>query len=113
MIEYIHFSFISLSLSLRGSTSILPSRQLYIEQLHISTSELLVSMHTTSQLPEDLAVIKKTLGFPLVQFESPIVLEGFNKSHMLGTPVVFVDSISKHYKKVIKLYRFPLMNNIH
>lgn len=79
----------------------------------MSTSELLVSMHTTSQLPEDLAVIKKTLGFPLVQFESPIVLEGFNKSHMLGTPVVFVDSISKHYKKVIKLYRFHLMNNIH
>ena len=84
----------------RGSSSVLPSRQIYIEQLRISTSELLVSMHTTSQLPEDLAAIKKSLGFPLVQFESPIILEGFNKSHMLGRPVVFVDSITKHYKKV-------------
>uniref|UniRef100_A0A1X7VPU8 Uncharacterized protein n=1 Tax=Amphimedon queenslandica TaxID=400682 RepID=A0A1X7VPU8_AMPQE len=85
-----------------GSSSVLPSRQIYIEQLRISTSELLVSMHTTSQLPEDLAAIKKSLGFPLVQFESPIILEGFNKSHMLGRPVVFVDSITKHYKKVMK-----------
>lgn len=64
------------------------------------TTELLVSMHTTSQLPEDLQRIKRQLGFPLVQFESPIILEGFQKSHMLGTPLLFVDAIGKHYKKV-------------
>ena len=61
---------------------------------------LLVSMHTTSQLPEDLLSIKRHFGFPLIQFESPIILEGFQKTHMLGTPVLFVDTIGKHYKKV-------------
>lgn len=57
-------------------------------------------MHTTSQLPEDLQHIKKQLGFPLIQFESPILLQGFQKSHMLGTPVLFFDVIGKHYKRV-------------
>ena len=58
-------------------------------------------MHTTSQLPEDLHRIKRQLGFPLIQFESPIMFEGFHKAHMLGTPVLFVDAIGKHYKKVV------------
>jgi vacuolar protein sorting-associated protein 13D len=80
----------------------IPSHQLYIEQLHIHTTELLVNMHTSSQLPSDLMAIKKRLGFPLIQFESPIHFEGFHKFHMLGTPVLYMDAITKHYKKVIQ-----------
>ena len=91
----------------RSGPSSFPSRQFYTEQLRVSTTELLVSMHTTSQLPQDLQQIKKRLGFPLVQFESPIILQGFHKSHMLGTPHIFMDAIAKHYKKVkfnLKIY---------
>ena len=66
----------------------------------MARTELLMSMHTTSQLPEDLLRIKRCLGFPLVQFESPIALTGFERSHMLGTPALFLDIVSKHYKRV-------------
>jgi len=76
------------------------SLQLYFERLFISDTELRVSMHTTSQLPEDLLRIKRHLGFPLVKFESPIFLDGFLQEHTLGTPGVYVDALMKHYKKV-------------
>ena len=76
------------------------SRQLYIEQLALSDTELHVSVHTASQLPDDLQLLKKQLGIRLVQFQSPIFLDGIVRSHMLGTPGLFVDVLGKHYKRV-------------
>lgn len=76
------------------------SMQLYFELFKISDVELRVSMLTTSQLPEDLLKIKRHLGFPLVKFESPIYLDGFYRSHVLGDIGVYVDSLTKHYKGV-------------
>ena len=68
-------------------------------------------MHTTSQLPLDLSAIKKRLGFPLIQFQSPIVLEGFQASHMLGTPVLFIDTIGKHYKYVLERQAIKILGS--
>ena len=76
------------------------SVQLYFEHLSISDTEFRVSMHTTSQLPEDLLRIKRQLGFPLVKFESPIFLDGFQHDHILGTTAVYLDALIKHYKQV-------------
>ena len=59
-----------------------------------------VSMHTTSQLPEDLQQIKKHMGLPLVKFESPIFLDGFYKAHLLDSPSGVVNTLIKYYKKV-------------
>lgn len=84
------------------STSDEVTRQIYFDQLRISETELRVSMHTTSQLPDDLTKIKQHLGFPLVKFESPITLEGFVQCHVLGTPGVYSDALVKHYKGVLK-----------
>ena len=69
-------------------------------------------MHTTSRLPDELYTIKKHLGFPLVQFESPITLRGFHATHMLGTLVLFVDSIGKHYKRVIEGQAIKILGSV-
>lgn len=49
-------------------------REFYFEEFTIASTEFRVSMHTTSQLPDDLQQIKYHLGFPLVKFEAPISL---------------------------------------
>ena len=49
-------------------------REFYFEEFAIADTEFRVSMHTTSQLPDDLQQIKYHLGFPLVKFEAPISL---------------------------------------
>ena len=90
------------------STSDEVTRQIYFDQLRISETELRVSMHTTSQLPDDLTKIKQHLGFPLVKFESPITLEGFVQCHVLGTPGVYSDALVKHYKGVRTLVNMLL-----
>ena len=74
--------------------------QLYCEALSIDTTELRISVSTTSQLPEDLKAIKYHLGFPLIKFQSPVKLKGYQRSHMLGEVTVYMDSLVKHYKKV-------------
>ena len=106
------------SANVRSEESV--SRQLYIESFSISETELRVgplpslshsqistppslsqvSMHTTSQLPDDLLKIKKRLGLPLVKFESPIFLSGFYQAHLLDSPSGFTDALAKHYKGV-------------
>ncbi len=75
-------------------------RQLYFECLQIRETEVRVSMHTTSQLPEDLQRIKRRLGVSLVKFESPIYLGGFHQMHMLGPVSVYSDALVKHYRRV-------------
>ena len=92
-------------------TSSFPSHQVYVEQLKVGTTNLLVCMHTTSQLPPDLAMIKRRLGFPLIQFESPIVLEGFQTTHMLGTPLLFVDTVGKHYRYVLERQAIKILGS--
>ena len=57
-------------------------------------------MNTTSQLPEDLLLIKKQLELTLVKFESPIFLAGFYQAHLLDNPVGILDVVVKHYKRV-------------
>lgn len=79
------------------------SRQIYMEQLKLSEAELQVSVHTASQLPEDLQLLKRRLGIRLVQFQSPIFLEGVARTHMLGTPGLVGEMLKKHYKKVWSL----------
>ncbi len=74
--------------------------QLYCEALSIATTELRISVSTTSQLPEDLKTIKYHLGFPLIKFQSPVKLKGYERSHVLGEVTVYTDSLIKHYKKV-------------
>ena len=73
-----------------------------------------MSMRTTSQLPPDLQRIKHHLGFPLVKFESPIYLDGFQQSHVLGTVGMYIDALIKHYKKVkndsISAWRLDLVS---
>ena len=76
------------------------SKQLYIEQLQLSDTQLQVSMHTASQLPDDLHRIKRKLGIRLVQFQAPISLNGVMRNHMLGTPGLLVDVLKKHYTQV-------------
>ncbi len=78
-------------------------RQLYFERLQIKETELRVSMHTTSQLPEDLQRIKRRVGISLVKFESPVFLGGFRQAHMLGPVAVYTDALVKHYKRVGRL----------
>ena len=82
------------------ATTLEDSMQLYFKQFSIASTELRVSVFTTSQLPEDLKAIKYQLGFPLVKFESPVKLRGFYQSHMIGDIGVYADSLMKHYKKV-------------
>jgi len=82
------------------ATAGLSTVQIYFDHIKISDIELRVSMLTTSHLPEDLVKIKRHLGFPLVQFESPIYLDGFHQAHSLGDTGVYVDSLKKHYKGV-------------
>ncbi len=94
------------------TSSTFPSHQVYIEQLRVSTTNLFVCMHTTSQLPLDLSAIKRRLGFPLIQFESPIILEGFQTSHMLGTPVLYADTIGKHYKHVLERQAIKILGSV-
>lgn len=94
-----------------SSSSSFPSHQVYVEQLRVSTTNLMVCMHTTSQLPPDLSSIKKRLGIPLIQFESPIALEGFQATHMLGTPVIFIDSVKKHYKHVLERQAIKILGS--
>ena len=74
--------------------------QLYCEDLNIPTTELRISVTTTSQLPDDLKAIKYNLGIPLIKFQSPVKLKGFQRSHMLGDPHAYTDSLGKHYKRV-------------
>ena len=76
------------------------SLQMYFELFRIANTELRVSVFTTSQLPDDLQAIKQQLGVPLVKFESPVKLRGFQQSHMLGDTGVYADTLMKHYKKV-------------
>ena len=76
------------------------SVQLYCEQLTIATTELRMSVTTTSQLPDDLRAIKYNIGIPLVKFQSPVKLKGYFKSHVLGEVNVYADSLVKHYKRV-------------
>ena len=79
------------------------AQQLYFEQLGIASTELRISVSTTSQLPEDLRAIKYQLGFPLIKFQSPVKLKGYQRSHLLGEVNVYVDSLIKHYKRVSDL----------
>lgn len=74
--------------------------QLYFELLQLATTELRMSVLTTSQLPEDLKAIKYYLGFPLIKFESPVKLKGYYRSHMLGELNAHADNLIKHYKRV-------------
>ncbi len=76
------------------------SLQLYFEFLNVASTELRISVSTTSQLPDDLRAIKHHLGFPLIKFESPVKLKGYDRSYMLGDVSVYADSLMKHYKKV-------------
>ena len=82
------------------SSSEASSRQLYMEDIKISDVEFQVSMLTNSQLPDDLKRIKRHLGFPLIQFESPIYLREFHQSHILGNTAALLDAFQKHYKEV-------------
>ena len=88
------------------------SKQLYFEEFQISDMELRVSMLTASQLPEDLKQIKRRLGIPLVMFESPILLDGFQQYHTLGGVGNFTSSLAKHYKKNIKGQAFLILGSI-
>ena len=76
------------------------SQQLYCELLHIATTVLRISVFTTSQLPDDLKAIKYHLGIPLIKFQAPVKLKGYQKSHLLGEVNVYMDSLIKYYKRV-------------
>jgi vacuolar protein sorting-associated protein 13D len=98
------------SVNMSGDESV--SRQLYIETLSISETELRVSMYTTSQLPEDLLKIKKRLGLPLVKFESPIFLSGFHHYHILDSPSGFADALGKHYKGAVRNQALKILGSV-
>ena len=87
-------------------------KQLYFEEFHISDIELRVSMLTASQLPEDLKRIKRHLGIPLVMFESPILLDGLEQYHTLGSVGTFTSSIAKHYERNIKSQAFLILGSM-
>ena len=76
------------------------SKQIYVEHLSVSDTELRISVRTASQLPTDLGRIKSRLGFPLVKFEAPIHLEALTVNHMLGTSSMYLDTFVKHYTTV-------------
>ena len=83
--------------------------QLYFEYLNIASTEIRICVSTTSQLPEDLRAIKYHLGFPLIKFESPVRLKGFQQSHMLGDFSAYLDTLMKHYKRVC-IFNFCVIN---
>lgn len=96
-------------------------REFYFEEFAIADTEFRVSMHTTSQLPDDLQQIKYHFGFPLVKFEAPISLGkytnrysitiygnyaiyvsigGYYRRHVIGTIDMYIEILVKHYKEV-------------
>jgi vacuolar protein sorting-associated protein 13D len=69
-------------------------------------------MNTTSQLPEDLLLIKKQLELTLVKFESPIFLAGFYQAHLLDNPVGILDVVVKHYKRAIRGQAIKILGSV-
>ena len=88
------------------------SMQLYCEHLNLATTELRISVSTTSQLPDDLKAIKYNLGIPLIKFQSPVKLKGYQRLHTLGEAHVYADSLMKHYKRVVRAQAFHILGSV-
>ncbi|KAL4233287.1 Vacuolar protein sorting-associated protein 13D [Mactra antiquata] len=93
-------------------TSSVKTKRYYFGTLRLSGTCITLSMVKASSLPQDLATLKQTMGFPLINFEADVDLERFNKCHQFESKEFFMHELKKHYKDELKGQAMKILGSV-
>ncbi|XP_074642818.1 intermembrane lipid transfer protein VPS13D-like [Tubulanus polymorphus] len=85
----------------------------YFGILKIVTSQVIMSMLTTSKLPPDLLAIKNAFNLPLIKFEeAKVELDPFVREHPFENGQFLLDSIQLHYTEELKSQAAKILGSV-